>query len=506
MALPKEPRQKMINMMYLVLTALLALNVSSEILNAFKTVNNSLDKSNTIIDESNAAISASMKEMMNDPNLREKAAIWGPKADQALALSREASQYISELKTRLLKEAGLKEDGTYKQDNLDAATRLFEKQGEGEKLHARLKKYKEDILNVLPPELAKKLEASLPIDLEKPKTENAGNNTWSAAYFRMTPAIAGITILSKFDNDVKRSGNLVANTCMEQVGKVKLILNKFEPLVSQNTEYTLPGQPIKITAGLGAFSTDNLPTVTINGSPRPVDPATGSATWETTASGGGDQSVNVVVSFTNPNTGQKESVTKTVKYTVGQPSGASIFLEKMNVMYIGVDNPITVSSGSGKAEKMSVSFTAGAVAPAGGGGKYIVKPTAAGGATVNVNIEGKNFPFPIRVKYLPDPVPIVGNQTGGKMNAAAFKAQGGVRAVLKDSDFDAPFSVISYTLAGNGAGFAQYTPVQVSGSPWGSNAVITNCRAGSTIFIDDIIAKGPDGKSRKLPSIAFQLQ
>jgi gliding motility-associated protein GldM len=368
-----------------------------------------------------------------------------------------------------------------------------------------LKKYKEDVLGVLPPDLAKKLEASLPIDLEKPKTENAGNNTWSAAYFRMTPAIAGITILSKFDNDIKRSGNLVANTCLEQVGKVKLILDKFEPLVSQNTEYTLPGQPIKITAGLGAFSTQNLPTVSINGSPRPVDPATGTASWETTASGGGDQSVTVVINYTDPN-GDKQTATKTVKYTVGQPSGASIFLSKMNVMYIGVDNPVTVSSGSGKAEKMSVSFTGGSISPAGGGGNYIAKPTTAGAATVNVSVEGKNFPFPIRVKYLPDPVPLVGNLSGGKMPAAVFKAQGGVRAALKDSDFDAPFSIVSYTIAGNGAGFQQYTPVQITGSPWGSNSVITNCRAGSTIFIDDIISKGPDGKSRKLPSIAFQLQ
>jgi len=117
-----------------------------------------------------------------------------------------------------------------------------------------------------------------------------------------------------------------------------------------------------------------------------------------------------------------------------------------------------------------------------------------------------NYPFPIRVKKLPVPVPVVGSLSGGKMQASGFKAQGGVRAVSKDSDFDSPFAIVSYTIAGNGAGFQQYTPVTVNGSPWGSNAVITNCRAGSTIFIDDIIAKGPDGKTRKLPSIAFQLQ
>jgi gliding motility-associated protein GldM len=489
------------------LTALLALNVSSEILNAFKTVNISLDKSNKIIDESNQNIASTLANMVKQSETQEMAAIWKPKADSALALTSELSAYITDLKEKLQVEAGRKEgETTFKEDNLDAATRLFEKQGEGEKLHERLKKYKEDILKLLPAKEAKELEASLPIDLEKPKTENAGNNTWSAAYFRMTPAIAGITILSKFDNDVKRSGNLVANACLKKVGEIEVRMNKFEPLVSQNTEYTLPGQPIKITAGLGAFSTDNLPTVTINGSSRPVDQTTGTATWETTASGGGDQSVNVVVSFKNPNTGQMQTLTKTVKYTVGQPSGASIFLEKMNVMYIGVDNPITVSSGSGKAEKMAVSFTGGSIAGAGGGGKYIAKPTTPGPATVNVSVEGKSFPFPIRVKYLPDPVPVVGTLSGGKMPSSNFKVMGGVRAILKESDFDAPFQVLSYTIAGNGAGFQQYTPVQVTGNAWGSNAVITQCKPGSTVFIDEIIARGPDGKNRKLPSIAFQLQ
>jgi hypothetical protein len=83
---------------------------------------------------------------------------------------------------------------------------------------------------------------------------------------------------------------------------------------------------------------------------------------------------------------------------------------------------------------------------------------------------------------------------------------GGVRAILKDSEFESPFQVISYTIAGNGAGFQQYTPINVSGAQWGSNAVITQCRPGSTVFIDDIIARGRDGRNRKLPSIAFQLQ
>jgi hypothetical protein len=228
----------------------------------------------------------------------------------------------------------------------------------------------------------------------------------------------------------------------------------------------------------------------------------GFARYQTTVSSSGSIPVSVV--FKDPNTGKEIRKETHVNYTVGQASGASMFLTKMNVMYVGVDNPFTISSGSGKFEKTSVSFTGGPVT--GSGADRVAKPTATGPATLTINVEGKTYPFPIRCKQLPDPVPYVGTQSGGKMSAAQFRQMGGLRAALKDSDFDAPFRVVSYTIAGNGAGFPQYTPANISGAQWGSNSVIGQCKPGSTIFFDDIVVVGPDGKNRKLSSIAFQLQ
>ena len=136
MALPKEPRQKMINIMYLVLTALLALNVSSEILNAFKVVDKSLMTSNDNITKANSTIYESLKAKLADPGTHEKAVIWNANAEKAQKLSTEMSSYIDQLKTDLKKEAGSKmveKDGKqveqFKEDDLEAATRLF---GNGE--------------------------------------------------------------------------------------------------------------------------------------------------------------------------------------------------------------------------------------------------------------------------------------------------------------------------------------------------------------------------------------
>src|SRR5438105_9342946 len=102
MALPAEPRQKMINLMYLVLTALLALNVSSEILNAFKTVNNSLMNANGIIETKNQNIFNSFEAKLKDPKTAQLAAIWKPKADKAKGLADDMFSYLENLKVELM--------------------------------------------------------------------------------------------------------------------------------------------------------------------------------------------------------------------------------------------------------------------------------------------------------------------------------------------------------------------------------------------------------------------
>ena len=128
MSLPKEPRQKMINIMYIVLTALLALNVSSEILNAFKTIEQSLNSASSIIERKNTDIYKSLKAKLNDPKTAEKAAIWAPKAEKAHAYADAMFTYVESLKHELKVESGLKTKNgkeEYKEDDLDATSRLF---------------------------------------------------------------------------------------------------------------------------------------------------------------------------------------------------------------------------------------------------------------------------------------------------------------------------------------------------------------------------------------------
>ncbi|HTQ64593.1 MAG TPA: gliding motility protein GldM [Puia sp.] len=530
MALPKEPRQKMINMMYLVLTALLALNVSAEILNAFKTVNKSINNSNEVINEKNEITYKSLDAKLHDAQTQANAQIWAPKAFEAQKLSRDLYGYIEDLKKKLADESGhITENGveTFNPSNLDAPTRLMDEKGEGKKLYDGLRDYRQKLIDILKPEefannpllqadvkkAKEEFTRELPVDLKIPDSQSgnkrSGNDEkdWTTNYFHMTPTIAAMTILSKFQNDVRNSESQMVDYCHKKIGEVKVVFDQFQALAQASSNYLMAGDKLTITAGVGAFSAAAKPKIYINGQLQTLQ-ADGTAEFNTTAEGVGDKTVDVKIEYTKPD-GSPAVIDKPVKYTVGVPSGASVFLKKMNVVYIGVDNPLTISGGSVGSEKVHVSFTSpGATLTKVKGDDYIIKPTTQGEAKLIVNAGGKPFEFPLRVKMLPLPAGFVGTKKGGAMESATFKASLGLIARLEDSDFEAPFKVVSYTLGAIGGGIPQYTQATNEGNRWTGAAanIINHATPGTNVFFDNIRVVGPDGKPREIAPMVFSLK
>ena len=305
MSLPKEPRQKMINMMYLVLTAMLALNVSAEILNAFKTVNSSIANSNEVIAEKNAVTYKSFEDKLKDQQTAANAQIWAPKANEAKKLSSNLYNEIEELKTRLIAESGpYEEDGKkrFREDDLDAATRLMDEQGAGKKLFEDLQAYKQSMVGILKPEefsSSPLLQADVkvqkeafnkqfPVDLKIPESQSGNARTgndakdWTMNYFHMTPSIAALTILSKFQNDVKNSESQMIDYCHKKIGEVKVVFDQFQAIAQASSNYLMPGDKETITAGVGAFSAAAKPKITINIQRLPLT-AEGTSEFTTTA-------------------------------------------------------------------------------------------------------------------------------------------------------------------------------------------------------------------------------
>lgn len=496
----------MINMMYLVLTAMLAMNVSAEILNAFKTVNGSINNANEVLTANNNNIYTSFATKLADAKTAEKAKIWMPKAVQAQKMSKEVFDYIGQLKDSLKKEAGFKPGGdtTSWTDNLDASTRLLDKQGKGDELRKRLETLKKNLL-AIDPEIGKEFANKLPIDLSVPKSQTGNTNpSWTTNYFHMTPAIAATTILSKFQNDIKSAENQIVTYCHAKVDAVAVRFDKYGFVGGLSSSYLMPGEKVTVYSGLGATSSAAQPQITINGRAVSLN-ADGLATSEFDAGGTGTHTINVLIKYQDQD-GNTKTIPKTLEYTVGAPSGIAVSADKMNVLYIGVDNPLTITAGVGS-EKVSAAFTGGSISKV-GGSKYIAKPTNPGEHTITVKADNKSTPVRFRVKYLPKPATFVGASRGGGVSAATFKAQGGLIARLEDSEFEAPFKVVSYRLGASGGAFPVYQEAGNEGNRWSGSAanIVGKATPGTTIYFDQIRVIGPDGRNIEVAPMVFNLK
>ena len=511
MSLPKEPRQKMINLMYLVLTALLALNVSAEILNAFKIVDSSLTNTNSTINQSTTTILASLNEKRSEPATATKANEWYPHAIRAQQLSQQITSDIQVLKDKILAAAGYnpKENGdsAYKMEDLDIATRIMVNEKEGQKLKQKLDEYKKNLL-AIHPLIGQEFKNTLQVNTQMPAVQDKSNNTWELAYFHMVPTVASVTILSKFQNDVKTSENKVVAFCHEQVGKVQVRFDTYTAIVGQSSNYVMPGQEVEIMAGVGAFSKAAQPQIIINGQGVGLG-EDGQAKLKMNGGSLGKHSIPVVIRFKDQD-GKDQTINKTVEYTVGQAS-ASIALDKMNVLYIGVANPITVAASGGGDDRISVSINGGnGRLEKTGPGKYNAFVNSnTDNCTITVSVDGKTAgASQFRVRNIPDPVATIGGYASGEnVPAGAFKAQGGVGAYIKDFPFEIQYRVTSFTLTSD-TDDGDIVEAPVKGNTWDAKAqgLLKNLKAGKTVTVDEIRAQGPDGRSRKLPSLVYYIK
>lgn len=494
MALPKEPRQKMINIMYLVLTAILALNVSAEVIEAFKTVDMSLQGSTNNITAANATIYQSLADKLADEKTREKASIWAPNADKAKKYSTEVIDYIEGLKAELKKAAGLtmkEKDGKqvedFKEDNLDASTRLFETNKKGEELKNKLEQFKKNMLDI-DVEIRKKFEKNFPVSTEAVQGKE-GKKDFTTGYFHMTPTVAALTMLSKFQNNVKNAENQVATFCHEQIGAVKIQFNAFKPIVTASASYLMPNDELIIQAGVGAFNTTASPKVYFNGNAATMD-ENGVGTYKNKVSSSG--SVTVVVEYTKPDGTIAKTDPVPVKYTVGQASSATVSLDKMDVFYVGLDNPITISSPTGM-DRTSVVGTGCTIK--GSGPSRTVSVSGTGTCTITVSPQGSTpYSHTYRIKRIPEPSFAVGSGKA-RMTSVEFKGQQFCRADMgPDFIYDVRYTVVGATVYFSGANFPNVVTAAINGNNLSSlGAYMNRCGPGSVITFDNIKVSGPDG-------------
>ena len=523
MAIPKQPRQLMINIMYLVLTALLALNVSAEIFNAFKMVDKGLKESNAALDQQITAVRESVKE-----GAKKKAdyAKYSERVAPLGEVTKGLTSYIDDLVNQLIDESGnmngTVDEGDYvvkgsKRDlkgkkNKDVTTRRLINDGIGEELKQKIldaqKAYLALVDTADQASMASKI--ALKIDDESWKASK-DKNSWAEFNFKQMPLQACLPIFTKFKNDAKSTEASVLNYYNDIVGGKDVVLDKFQVFSSPKKAYVIKGETYETEISLGASASAESNTgvaISVGGRSLNVSEE-GSAKWSAAATSVGVKQYTAKVSVTNPVTGEVQEFSKTFEYEVGERS-CNVAADKMNVFYIGVDNPVSVSAAGVSSNDLKVSATGGGINMArAAGGKYNVTVKKPGAATITVSGGGltpTNFEF--RVKRIPDPVAKLSKERGGSIASGVFKAQAGVIAALDNFDFDAKCNIMGFQLVR----IAKRQDPEIAinrGGRFGGDAasLMTKAKPGDKYFFENVKAKCPgDAAGRSINDMIFNIK
>jgi gliding motility-associated protein GldM len=535
MSIPKEPRALMINLMYLVLTAMLALNVSAEIINAFFSLEKGIAHTNKIIVTSNKTTLEGMKAL-NETKKNQFDAIVAS-AEQVSPIVQKLVKLIEDYREELVAASGGKYPDVYPDNpkyagkpkgykDIDTPQRLFVTEGRATKIKEQILATKVELGDLLKKTFSTKLSGvdpnavtpakldefikALPLEVDEESWKSSGKPNWEAFTFGYMPVAALYPLFTKWQNDAYSSETAVIGFLADKMGKLELKFDQFAVFASSQKPYVLVGETYTATVSMGAMSSQAGLNMSAGGSSLKV--TNGEGVYTAKASSVGTQKYNAKVSFTNPATNETVSVARDFFYEVGTPS-VNVSADKMNVFYIGVDNPISIAAAGVSSNDVGVSAAGGGAVLKAGSNKnnYIVNANQQGEATISVSDKkaGKTLgSFKFRVKRIPDPVVKLAGKLGGAMGTGEMKAQLGLIPVLENFDFDAKCEIQSYIL--------YYTkkrqdPAEIKGTGGRfadqALAAVKAAAIGDQYQFVDVKAKCPgDGAGRPVNSLAFTIK
>lgn len=530
-------RQKMINMMYLVLTALLALNVAKEVLDAFVVINMGLLQQKESLENKNTAMlnQFSTQLLVDSSNSRLK--FLNQQALEVTKMSDELSEDIEKMKIDLVIKVDkvdplkavdvvnnpMKVD---RKDDYDGPTHYFGtsnppgQNGKASELKKKLNVFREKCLSIVDKVLANagSNKQSLKKDIEKKLdlllTKDEGSKeypTWEMQYFYHLPLSAALTELTKWQNFVKGAELDMLSFLWEEISRNAYKFDAIKVAVIPKSSFVTSGSNFEADVFLAAYSTNgsNLPTIVYGSG---VDTNTmavqGGVTLEKSkfsngvgkvsfqVNGAGEKTFAGTLQMTDPS-GNKKILPFSTTYNVAPPS-ASIAPTNLNVVYYGVDNPFSISVPGVAPNQIVVSANGATVS--GSNGTYTINPSnTTGNITVNVSARMSDGTVQrmgtqqFRIKRVPNPEIMIGNKPTG---SSVSKNQFAMSPIIPDmSGFLFPVYAQVVSVKGVIKVGGELKQFDFSGNqfPADIQRIIKNSVSGTKIYLDEIKVKVPGG-------------
>lgn len=536
------PRQKMINLMYLVLLALLAMNISKEVLNSFALVNNGLVKTNKSFAAKNDATYNQFEIAMLDDAVKVRP--YYDKAKGVRKRSQEMFDYIETLKRDLIKEVENAETITIetqngkdtivpiindlvqmqsKEDNA-TPTRYFMATPSGSvgdaaaepgsrayDLKEKIKNYKKDLITYIDPKDRPNIRLGLDIGDVFNHHENK-NVTWENNIFYHNASIAVMCLLTKMQNDVKNAESDIINALLNRINAKSFKFDTLASRVIAKSNYVVIGDDYNADVFLAGFSTTSNPQIwvgdvdtvtnTIKGhiDSTSVKVSNGVGHYITSPSAQGTVEWGGLIRVKDP---VDPTIIRSYPFKSeykAAPPAVTVSPDKMNVFYIGIDNPVSISAAGFAAEDLVPSLAGGSIS--GGKGKYNVRvnKTASGKCMVNVSVKTKTGMKPMgkgtefRVKPVPNPVPeFMGKRGSDVVSQAQLKGASGVLAKLDNFEFDLKFPVVSFNVSMTVNGQVIDSPTNGSALSQQQLSLLAKAKKGMKVYIENVKVKKPDG-------------
>jgi gliding motility-associated protein GldM len=541
------PRQKMIGMMYLVLTALLALNVSKEILDSFVTINDGLEKTISNFKEKNSDLYNDFEASYNEN--KEKVKPFYDKAQAIRQSADEVSSYIDRIKVRIVadlqkldtsavigqNEAGrdtiLSLEYIDAKDNTDIGTSILigsepskPKTGylSATSLKLKLDDFKNTVGSRIDTNSAIYKSMTKTFDFSDKKEGGGTTSSWETFNFYGVPAAATITLLSKLQTDIRNFESDAVKYLFASVDAASFKFNKLEAAVISPSNYILLGDTFKAEIFLAAMDSTKNPKIVVgkdieadgegfksSGDSLNVRMVDGKGYIKVPTRSEGEYTWKGAINFEAPG-GKIIPRTFETTYMVAKPS-TTISATKMNVFYMGVPNPVSISAPGVPAESIRPSISGGGGSiKKGTGGEWIVNVTKPGDVKITVNAEvgGKSKvmgSMDFRVKQIPTPKALISGKSSGALSPRVLAAVSGLFLDMEGFVFDVKVDVISYEFSYVVDGFTSTIKVNGGSITEDVKDKLRRVKRNTTVSFENVKVKMPDGTTRFSTPVVFKM-